>query len=75
MKRLILLVLALLAAVPLAAQDTMPPAPYAYKQLEDPALEAKAQECRSSVVADVRSQIEARMARAGGAAVKFASAR
>ena len=34
--------LALLAA-PLAAQDTMPPAPYAYRQLEDPALEAKAQ--------------------------------
>ncbi|MEL0209582.1 MAG: UrcA family protein [Novosphingobium sp.] len=39
------------------------------------ALEAKAQECRTSVVADVRSQIEARMARAGGAAVKVASAR
>lgn len=39
------------------------------------ALEAKAQECRSSVVADVRSQIEARMARADGAPVKVASAR
>jgi cytochrome c-type biogenesis protein CcmH len=30
-------------AAPLAAQDTMPPAPYAYRQLDDPALEAKAQ--------------------------------
>lgn len=39
------------------------------------ALEAKAQECRTSVVADVRSQIEARLARTGGAAVKVASAR
>jgi cytochrome c-type biogenesis protein CcmH len=29
-------------AVPLAAQDTMPPAPYAYVQLEDPAQEARA---------------------------------
>ena len=27
---------------PLAAQDTMPPAPYAYTQLEDPAREAEA---------------------------------
>ncbi|MEL0210974.1 MAG: cytochrome c-type biogenesis protein CcmH, partial [Novosphingobium sp.] len=61
MKRLILLVLALLAAVPLAAQDTMPPAPYAYKQLEDPALEAKAQalmetlrclKCQSQAISD-----------------------
>ena len=34
----------LLAVVgsPLAAQDTMPPAPYAYAQLEDPAQEAQA---------------------------------
>jgi cytochrome c-type biogenesis protein CcmH len=52
--------LALLAA-PLAAQDTMPPAPYAYRQLEDPALEAKAQAlmetlrcltCQSQSIAD-----------------------
>ncbi len=37
-------VLALLAlfAVPVLAQDTMPPAPYAYTQLEDPTLEAEA---------------------------------
>jgi cytochrome c-type biogenesis protein CcmH len=41
MRRLLLL-LALAIAAPLAAQDTMPPAPYAYTQLEDPAQEAKA---------------------------------
>ncbi len=29
-------------AMPSAAQDTLPPAPYAYKQLDDPDLEAKA---------------------------------
>jgi len=40
-KRLLLLV-AIALAVPLAAQDTMPPAPFAYKQLDDPVLEAKA---------------------------------
>ncbi|RIV92784.1 cytochrome c-type biogenesis protein CcmH [Aurantiacibacter xanthus] len=64
MKRLIAL-LALVLALPLAApvlgQDTMPPAPYAYQQLEDPALEAKAQElmftlrclkCQSQSIAD-----------------------
>lgn len=39
---MIALFAALLAAIPLAAQDTMPPAPYAYQQLDDPALEAKA---------------------------------
>ena len=41
MKRLIWLALVLFA-VPLAAQDSLPPAPYAYRQLEDPALEARA---------------------------------
>lgn len=44
-----------------AAQDAMPPAPYAYRQLDDPALEAKAQElmetlrclkCQSQSIAD-----------------------
>lgn len=44
-----------------AAQDVMPPAPYAYRQLDDPALEAKAQElmetlrclkCQSQSIAD-----------------------
>ncbi|MBV7267499.1 cytochrome c-type biogenesis protein [Erythrobacter ani] len=29
-------------AIPALAQDALPPAPYAYKQLDDPALEAKA---------------------------------
>jgi cytochrome c-type biogenesis protein CcmH/NrfF len=48
-------------ALPLAAQDTMPPAPYAYRQLDDPALEARAQglmetlrclKCQSQSIAD-----------------------
>ena len=37
-----LLIAALLVAGPALADDTMPPAPYAYVQLEDPAQEAKA---------------------------------
>lgn len=37
-------ILLLLFAVPLAAQDTMPPAPFAYRQLDDPSQEAAAQE-------------------------------
>jgi len=54
------LVLAALA-LPLAAQDSMPPAPYAYNQLADPALEAKASalmhtlrclKCQSQSIAD-----------------------
>jgi cytochrome c-type biogenesis protein CcmH len=54
------LLLALFAA-PLAAQDTMPPAPYAYRQLDDPAQEEKAQalmetvrclKCQSQSIAD-----------------------
>ena len=49
------------AATPLAAQDSMPPAPYAYRQLDDPKLEAKATElmhslrclkCQSQSIAD-----------------------
>ena len=60
MRRYLLLLL-VLWAVPLAAQDTLPPAPYAYRQLEDPKLEAKAQElmetlrclkCQSQSIAD-----------------------
>lgn len=48
-------------AAPLGAQDSMPPAPYAYTQLDDPALEAKAQalmetlrclKCQSQSIAD-----------------------
>ena len=57
------LLLALLAAlaVPVAAQDSLPPAPYAYRQLDDPTLEAKAQalmetlrclKCQSQSIAD-----------------------
>jgi cytochrome c-type biogenesis protein CcmH len=46
---------------PALAQDSLPPAPYAYQQLEDPALEAEAQElmqtlrclkCQSQSIAD-----------------------
>ena len=48
-------------AVPAMANDTMPPAPYAYRQLDDPKLEAKAQAlmetlrcltCQSQSIAD-----------------------
>lgn len=60
MKRL-LLILMLLVAAPLGAQDSLPPAPYAYRQLDDPAQEAKAQalmetlrclKCQSQSIAD-----------------------
>jgi len=60
-----LLVLALIAP-PLAAQDRMPPAPYAYQQIENPALEAQARElmetirclqCQSQSVGDSDAQI------------------
>ena len=42
MIRGLLLALAALLALPVAAQDKLPPAPYAYRQLTDPAQEAKA---------------------------------
>jgi len=60
MRKLVLLILLVLSA-PLAAQDSLPPAPYAYQQLDDPALEAKAHElmvtlrclkCQSQSIAD-----------------------
>jgi cytochrome c-type biogenesis protein CcmH len=50
-----------LSAVPLMANDSLPPAPYAYRQLDDPKLEAKAQAlmetlrcltCQSQSIAD-----------------------
>ncbi|WAT18638.1 cytochrome c-type biogenesis protein CcmH [Aurantiacibacter sp. MUD11] len=53
--------LALAISVPVAAQDRMPPAPYAYTQLEDPAQEQQARElmetlrclkCQSQSIAD-----------------------
>ena len=59
--RLLVTLLALCFAAPLAAQDVMPPAPYAYRQLDDPAQEAKAQalmetlrclKCQSQSIAD-----------------------
>lgn len=60
MTRLAALVLALLAA-PLMAQGAVPPAPYAYTQLDDPELEAEASalmqtlrclKCQSQSIAD-----------------------
>ena len=60
MIRLLLALLALLAA-PAMAQDSLPPAPYAYRQLDNPELEAKAQalmetlrclKCQSQSIAD-----------------------
>ncbi len=62
MRALLLALLALFAiAAPLAAQDQLPPAPYAYKQLADPAQERKAQalmetlrclKCQSQAISD-----------------------
>ena len=55
------LVLALLAISPLSAQQSVPPAPFAYRQLDDPGEEAQAQElmetlrcltCQSQSIAD-----------------------
>lgn len=37
-----LIVWTVLGAIPVMAQDSLPPAPYAYRQLDDPAQEAKA---------------------------------
>ena len=57
----VLLALLVLFAAPAAAQDSLPPAPYAYRQLDDPAQEAKAQalmetlrclKCQSQSIAD-----------------------
>jgi cytochrome c-type biogenesis protein CcmH len=59
--RVLMAGLALMLAGPLLADDTMPPAPYAYRQLEDPAQEAKAHAlmltlrclvCQSQSIAD-----------------------
>lgn len=64
MKRFILLlnmVFALALSAPAQAQDSMPPAPFAYRQLDDPAQEQAAQElmetlrclkCQSQSIAD-----------------------
>lgn len=59
--RLALALLAASLAMPLAAQGEVPPAPYAYRQLNDPAQEAQAQDlmetlrclkCQSQSIAD-----------------------
>lgn len=59
--RVLCLALIAILATPLAAQQSMPPAPYAYNQLEDPVLEAQATElmytlrcltCQSQSIAD-----------------------
>lgn len=61
MIRAVLALLLALLPLPLAAQDTMPPAPYAYNQLDDPRLEAEAAalmhtlrclKCQSQSIAD-----------------------
>ena len=39
--RLLLSLAAFVLVAPLAAQDSMPPAPYAYVQLDDPQQEAR----------------------------------
>jgi cytochrome c-type biogenesis protein CcmH len=55
------LILAAVLAGRAAAQDMLPPAPYAYRQIDDPALEAQARElmetlrclkCQSQSIAD-----------------------
>ncbi|MFC4255139.1 cytochrome c-type biogenesis protein CcmH [Altererythrobacter xixiisoli] len=59
--RTFLALLLTLLAVPVVAQDMLPPAPYAYQQLDDPALETQAQnlmltlrclKCQSQSIAD-----------------------
>ena len=61
MIRAALTLLLALFALPLAAQDSLPPAPYAYNQLDDPRLEAEATalmhtlrclKCQSQSIAD-----------------------
>ncbi|MEN9926633.1 MAG: hypothetical protein RL268_2759 [Pseudomonadota bacterium] len=61
MRLLLIASLALVMAQPVLADGTMPPAPYAYRQLEDPAKEAKAKalmetlrclQCQGQSIAD-----------------------
>jgi len=61
MIRALLAALALALALPVTAQQSMPPAPYAYRQLDDPAQEQAAQDlmetlrclkCQSQSIAD-----------------------
>ena len=64
--RRLLAIVALAFSVPLAAQDSMPDAPYAYRQLEDPAQEAEAKAlmetlrcltCQGQAIADSDARI------------------
>ena len=69
MRRVLALVLMISSLLPVTnsiAQDKMPPAPYAYRQIGDPALEAKAQalmetirclKCQSQSIADSDAQM------------------
>ena len=69
MRRVLALVLMLSSLLPVTnsiAQDKLPPAPYAYRQIGDPALEAKAQalmetirclKCQSQSIADSDAQM------------------
>ena len=66
MKRALWFAVALTCAAPVLADDTMPPAPYAYRQLPDPAQEAKAKAlmetlrclvCQSQSIADSDASI------------------
>jgi len=59
--RLLFLLAAMIVGIPATAQDSLPPAPYAYRQLDDPALEARARalmetlrclKCQSQSIAD-----------------------
>jgi cytochrome c-type biogenesis protein CcmH len=59
--RLLLAALMMAFTAPVVAQQTMPPAPYAYRQLDDPRAEAEAQalmetlrclKCQSQSIAD-----------------------
>ncbi|WP_327754728.1 cytochrome c-type biogenesis protein [Sphingobium sp. SJ10-10] len=59
--RLVVALLALMLSVPVLAQSALPPAPYADRQIEDPALEKKARmlmetirclTCQSQSIAD-----------------------
>ena len=66
MTRLLTFLLLLVTAGPLAAQTALPPAPWADRQLEDPALEAKAKTlmetircltCQSQSIADSNASL------------------
>ena len=61
MRAVLALLMAIAIAAPIAAQQTLPPAPFAYRQLDNPAQEAAAQElmetlrclkCQSQSIAD-----------------------